>query len=89
MLVAHLRREKSRTILSIETGVLLFTTFITITLVFYINLAISFARISGSRSSDKLGKRAKKQPQLSASEQALDSQEFLSFSPEIPPLTTP
>ena len=62
LLVTLLRREKSRTILSTEIGVLLFTTFITITLVFYANLAISFARISSSRSSDKLGKRAKKQP---------------------------
>ena len=89
LLVALLRREKSRTILSTETGVSLFTTFITIALVFCANLAISFARMSGSRSSDKSGKRAKKQPQPSASEQASDSQEFLSFSPEIPPPTTP
>ena len=62
LLVALLRREKSRIILSIEIGVLLFITFITIVLVFCANLAISFARISGSRSSDKLGKRVKKQP---------------------------
>jgi len=54
--VAHSLVWTARLSDTLEIVILLFITFITIILVFYINLAISFTRISGSQSSDKLGK---------------------------------